>query len=158
MVVADGSKKGRADPAYDAHSLPIGEWAMAIWEKWSPIPPMQRVVDDALQRVAKATNKWAVVYGPGAAMVMTCSRLQWTIISATKLITDTGDLLDLALDPPKVIVTHCFASVQRWRWRRIEINLPQLAANGSGRGPIMEPVWQLLRTKTKEEGWTAAHK
>ena len=30
MVVADGSKKGRADPAYDAHSLPIGEWAMAV--------------------------------------------------------------------------------------------------------------------------------
>ena len=41
MVVANGSKKGRADPAYDAHSLPIGEWAMAIWEKWSPIPPLK---------------------------------------------------------------------------------------------------------------------
>ena len=36
MVVADGSNKGRADPAYDARSLPIGEWAMAVWEKWSP--------------------------------------------------------------------------------------------------------------------------
>lgn len=100
--------------------------------------PMQKVVDDALQRAANATNKWAVVYGPGAAMVMTCSRLQWTIVSATKLIADLGELLDLVLDPPKVVVMQCFASVQRWRWERIESNLPQLAANGSGRGPIME--------------------
>ena len=113
MVVADGSKKGRADPAYDAHSLPIGEWAMAIWEKWSPVAPMQRVVDDAVLRISKATNKWAEVYGLGAALVLTCTRLQWTIISATKFVTDLGELLDLVLVPPRVVVMQCFASVQR---------------------------------------------
>ena len=91
-------------------------------------------------------------------MITTCSRLRWTIVSATKLVTDLGELLDLVLDPPKVVVMHCYASVQRWRWKRVESNLPQLAANGSGRGPIMEPIWQLLRTRTNEEGWTAAGK
>jgi len=34
LMIADGGKTGRADPAYDAHGLPIGEWAMAVWEGW----------------------------------------------------------------------------------------------------------------------------
>ena len=99
IVVADGSKKGRAEPAYDAGSLPVGEWAMAVWGNWSPVAPMQRVVDDAVERISKATNKWEVCYGPGAALVLTCARLQWTIISATKFVTDLGEQLDLVLDP-----------------------------------------------------------
>ena len=62
---------------------------------------MQRVIDDAFERTAKATNKWSVCYGLGAAFVMTCTRLQWTISSTTKLITDVGEVLDLVLDPPR---------------------------------------------------------
>ena len=30
LIMADGGPKGRADPAYDAHKLPIGEWAFAV--------------------------------------------------------------------------------------------------------------------------------
>ena len=56
MVVADGSKKGRADPAYDAHSLPIGEWAMAVRERWTTRVSMQKVIDDAVERTTRATN------------------------------------------------------------------------------------------------------
>ena len=70
MVVADGSKKGRADPAYDAHSLPIGEWAMAVWERWTTRVSMQKVIDDAVERTTRATNKWSVCYGPGAAFCL----------------------------------------------------------------------------------------
>ena len=158
LVVADGSKKGRADPAYDAHSLPIGEWAMAIWEGWTSISSLQCVVKDATARIEKATSKWSVCYGPGAAFVLTCARLKWTISSATVVITDVGEVLNMVLDPPRVVVMRCYESVQRWRWRRVEASLPQLAANGTGRGPIMEPIWQLLRTDTKEEGWNATHK
>ena len=57
LVVADGSKKGKADLAYDAHSLPIGEWAMAVWERWTPIVSMQRVINDAVERTIRVTNK-----------------------------------------------------------------------------------------------------
>ena len=158
LLVADGSKSGRADPAYDAHALPIGEWAMAVWESWMPVRSMQRIVDDAVSRLDRVKNKWAVCYGPGAAMVMTCRRLNWTAKSATKLITDTGELLNLILDPPKVVVNHVYAAVQRWRWRRVEKQLPKLASSGTGRGPLIEPIWQLLSTKSKEQNWTAAHK
>ena len=65
LVIADGSQSGRADPAYDAHALPIGEWSMAIWERWYPVKPLQRILDDACQRLDGARNKWAVCYGPG---------------------------------------------------------------------------------------------
>ena len=151
LVIADGSRSGRADPAYDAHALPIGEWAMAIWEGWYPEKPLQRILDDACQRLDRARNKWAVCYGPGAALVMTCRRIGWTVVTASHLITDTGEHLQLHLDPPCVVVKHCFQAVQRWRWKRIEKVPPQLAANGSGRGPLMEPAWQLLNTKRHNE-------
>ena len=32
LMLADEGAKGRADPAYDAHLLPIGEWPQARWE------------------------------------------------------------------------------------------------------------------------------
>ena len=57
LVIADGGPNGRADPAYDAHSLPLGEWAMAVWENWKPISSMQLVIDDAKQRIEKNTEQ-----------------------------------------------------------------------------------------------------
>jgi len=106
LVIADGGPNGRADPAYDARSLPLGEWAMAVWENWKPISSMQLVIDDAKQRIEKTRNKWAVCYGPGAALVMTCKRIEWTILSATRFITDLGQHLDLQVDPPVVVIRH----------------------------------------------------
>ena len=37
-------------------------------------------------------------------------------------------------------------------------SLSQLAVNGSGRGAIMEPLWQLLNAKTTSEDWNERHK
>jgi len=158
LVIADGGPNGRADPAYDAHSLPLGEWAMAVWAYWKPISSMQLVIDDAKQRIEKTRNKWAVCYGPGAALVMTCKRIEWTILSATRFITDLGQHLDLQVDPPVVVIRQCFQAVQRWRWKRLERVHPQLASKGSGRGPFMEPIWNLLKSKTASRNWTEAHK
>ena len=81
-----------------------------------------------------------------------------TSLSATQLITDQGQHLDLQVDPPVIVVRQCFQAVQRWRWRRLERVHPQLAASGSGRGPFMEPIWSLLKVKTVSEDWTQAHK
>ena len=38
LMVADGGPNGKADPAFDAHTLPIGEWARAVWEERLPRP------------------------------------------------------------------------------------------------------------------------
>ena len=109
-------------------------------------------------KLITAKNKWAICYGPGAALIMTCQRIGWAVDSATRLVTDGGAILNLLLDPPKVVIQQVFEAVQRWRWKRVEINLRQLARNGSGRGPFMEPIWQLLKPSFSDKGWTPSHK
>eukprot|EP00973_Karenia_brevis_P074746 10387759-Karenia_brevis.AAC.1 len=36
LALGDGSMRGKVDPAYEAHSAPIGMWATAVWESWLP--------------------------------------------------------------------------------------------------------------------------
>ena len=107
LMLADEGAKGRADPAYDAHLLPIGEWSQARWENWATEKAMNRMVADAKDRLRVARNKWAVVYGPGAAYIMSCTRLRWTVIDAAHVVTDDGVLLDLNRDPPAVVKNQC---------------------------------------------------
>ena len=75
LMLADGSSKGRADPAFDAHMMPIGEWAMACWGNWVTDSAMDAIVKAAKGMVVAAKNQWARVCGQGAAMVMSCMRL-----------------------------------------------------------------------------------
>ena len=37
LIVADGGPSGCADPAFDAHLLPIGEWAASVWNERLPL-------------------------------------------------------------------------------------------------------------------------
>ena len=37
LIMMDGSPTGHADPAFQAHSLPIGFWSMAVWNQWVPL-------------------------------------------------------------------------------------------------------------------------
>ena len=77
------------------------------------------MVNHAKAKLDEAVNKWAVVRGPAATLVQTCARIGWQVVSATELVTDTGEVLALQLDPPIVVVKKCFEAVQRWRWRRV---------------------------------------
>ena len=88
LMVADGGPKGRADPAYDAHKLPIGEWAFAVWEGHMAIASMNCTVQFAKKKMRKATNPWKCCYGPADAFVLSCWRLGWKVHDATKLETD----------------------------------------------------------------------
>ena len=143
LVLADEGPKGRADPAYDAHGLPIGEWAMAVWEQWESEKTMQLTINRARLKFAKVKNKWAVSYGPGVAFILTGERLKWEVMNATMVRTDLGVVLNMKLDPPAVVIQECHLAVQRWRWRKVETVFPQLAASGSGRGPLMEPFMEI---------------
>ena len=100
LMIADGKASGRADPAFDAHAMPIGQWAMAVWESWEHVCNLNRMIDHAKAKLDKAVNKWAVVRGPAATLVQTCARIGWKVVSATQLVTDTGEELALQLDPP----------------------------------------------------------
>ena len=49
LILADGGAKGKADPAFDAHAMPIGQWAHAVWHKW--LEPA------ALEKIATRANR-----------------------------------------------------------------------------------------------------
>ena len=103
LMVADGGPKGKADLAFDAHTLPIGEWARAVWEERLPRPALVALAAQAKLQLARSKRIWATVYGPGAAMMATCARIRWTVLDAFRLVTDTGVELDLRPDPPAIV-------------------------------------------------------
>ena len=66
MMIADGSKKGKADPAFEAHTSVAQHWAQAIWNRWLPEDDLQSSIDYARDRIDKSKQPWAVVTGPAA--------------------------------------------------------------------------------------------
>ena len=156
LIIADENARTGADPAFDAHIMPIGDWATAVWERWMPERAMERLTAKAKMRLKKAKNVWAVVKGPAAAMVASCHRLGWTVISSTELRTDQGETLDLLLDSPAAVKLEIARAVKRWRWRNIEEKMPQLKKGGSGSGALMEPITKLLKSKSNNEDWNPA--
>ena len=70
LTLADENARAGADPAFDAHMMPIGEWALACWEGWVSDAAMDVMIKAAKQMIKTAKNKWARVFGPGAALVI----------------------------------------------------------------------------------------
>lgn len=103
MLLADGGPRSVADPAFPAHTQPIGEWAAAVCEEFLPIPALRRMIADAKKRLSKATNVWSVCYGPAASYAATCARIKWVVSDAATVTTDEGKALNLLLDPPVVV-------------------------------------------------------
>ena len=96
LALADGSKHGRVDPAFEAHCQPIVFWAMAVWHEWLPRAMLSRLITAARARLARAKNPWAVVHGPAAAYVATASRLGWCVQEPLTVLTDDGVTLTSA--------------------------------------------------------------
>ena len=93
---------------------------------------MEVIAKAAKLMMKKIKNRWARVCGPGAAMVMTCIRIGWEVISSRHLVTHDGEHLDLKLDPPTVILLKVVEAVKRWRWKRIENVCPSLRRMARG--------------------------
>ena len=109
MMIADGSKTGKADPALEAHTSVAQHWAQAVWNAWLPVDDLQASGDYARGRIDKAQQPWAVVTGPAAALICTLDRLEWRVVSAVLLVTDEGKEVDLRVPPPPM-------SLRRW-WK-----------------------------------------
>ena len=144
LAMADGSAKGRADPAYEAHLQPIGQWAEAIWDEWLPSAAMSRLVTTAARLLRRVTSPWQNVRGPAAAMLASADRLSWQVLDHSTLVTDAGRTLQLELDPPIVIKREVMASVRRWRDRRVFAKHPHLGNSADSHGLYMQTHWALL--------------
>ena len=86
LIVAEGSERSKIDPAFAAHEFPLVHWAKAIWNYWLPEGLLTTLVEQALEDLAGAPRPWSIVYGPGAAMVATAQRLEWTVEDAFVLL------------------------------------------------------------------------
>ena len=148
MMIADGSKTGKADPAFEAHTSVAQHWAQAVWNSWMPEEDLQASIDYARSRIDKAQQPWSVVTGPAAALVCTLDRLQWRVVSAVLLITDEGREVDLRITPPIVVKKMVEAAVRRWRWRNVAEAHPSLH-----KGCNFEPIFKLIGSKRNDEGW-----
>ena len=73
---------------------------------------MKRVTNAAKRTIKRAKNTWAVVKGTGAAMVASCERLRWEVISSTEVLTHHGETLDLLLDPLAVVKNEVSKAVK----------------------------------------------
>ena len=63
LMAADGGPKGKADPAFDSHELPIGQWALAMWESWLPQVTMTKMVAAKLPILIRARDLGAEYTG-----------------------------------------------------------------------------------------------
>ena len=154
LMLADGGLRGRADPAFAAHTDPIGTWALAVWEAWMPRSALQRLVTAAEQRLARVRRPWSAVCGPGAAFVASSRRLGWTVHNAFEVTLDDGTSLCFNVDSPAFIKRACDDSVRRWRWRAIELRLDSLDSGGAGAGAIVQPLFSLLNPqRSPDAAW-----
>ena len=110
-------------------------------------------IADAKSKLVKAPRPWAVATGPATVFVLTAARLGWTVHSATTVTTDDGTKLMLHLDPPAVVKEECKLSVQRWRWRNVQLKFPTLCLGNLGVGADMTGIWSLLRSKEQSGKW-----
>ena len=150
LMLADGGPRGCADPAFAAHTDPIGHWALAVCESWLPSSALRRLVAHALRRIALTRQPWAMVRGPAAAFVASAQRLGWEVLGADEVIMDDGTELSFAVDSPAFIKRAMEASVRRWRWRMVDLRL----SGGLGSGAIVQPIFKLLDPRRiGEEAW-----
>ena len=157
LILADESKKGRADPAFEAHLQPIGSWARAVWHKWMPHTALQQMVVCAKTKLAAAKSIWQHVRGPAAATVASAWRLGWQVHSYSALTTDLGRSLDLTLDPPVVVNREIVRAVRRWRDAAVFKRHTHLGDIAKAHGLFMSPIWRALNGPSgKDLEWTQA--
>ena len=56
LMIMDGSKTGKADPACAAHMDVALHWAQAIWNKWLPVHTLQQSVNYARERISRSSR------------------------------------------------------------------------------------------------------
>ena len=153
LAFVDGSARGKADPAFAAHTAPIGLWAQAVWSGWFPRPALSKMADHATEHLANAgQTMWAKVTGPAKAMVASAWRLGWKVVDFQTLSTDDGHTLQLTRDSPALVSHMVEQAVRRWRWSRVEAKLPALGSGGAGHGPFFAPIYKLLDASAKDWG------
>jgi hypothetical protein len=113
------------DPAFDAHILPLKQWATAWWESWIDHAILFQAWEAAERRLhERSSSVWRKVTGPVAATIATAQRLGWKLIDGRVFVDDAGQSFDCLLDSPAAITAAITRSVRRWQINRVARELP----------------------------------
>ena len=145
LIIADGGPSGMAYPAFDAHLLPIGEWATAVWEERLPYESLQGMIAEGKRQLEKPRHRWAGCRGPGIALVGTCHTLKRVVQDAVTIVTDDGKVSQLQVGSFAAVGNQVKMALRRWCWRNLEKTMPRFAKGGSGNSALMAPLWNLLK-------------
>ncbi len=99
----------RDDPALIAAEGPILYWAMAVWRACGrkarrrpqdvPIATLVTAMKEAMRMMGDAYD-WQKVSGPASAMLLTCRRIGWKVISAFKVEDERARIWDFGTTSP----------------------------------------------------------
>ena len=111
---------GTADPAFNAHVLPIKQWTQGIWDHTYTHEELTQATRFARPKVAHAKGSpWAVVTGPAAALIVTMERIDWKLLSPYCAIDHKGQRWHFGKGPPAAIAKPVQQSVRTWRLHRL---------------------------------------
>lgn len=131
---------------------------MNMWNGWIEADTLEMAVRDEKVRVINQGVQWQRVCGPVAALVATTARLEWTVQSATVLITDEDKQFQMDVDPPAVIRHEVCEAVKRWRCARVARAFPQLARSGTPTKGEINPIYVALNSRIQSDKWKQCHR
>jgi len=127
VLLALDSCGATADPAFDAHALPLRTWSLAYWQRWQPYCTLDSAFRGAVSTLqATVRTPWDKVTGPVTALVATIWRLGWTVVSPQVFRDDLGRAVDVTVESPAQVGILARNSVRRWQLSRVARHHPAL--------------------------------
>ena len=118
---------GTLDPAFDAHALPIKQWAQGICDATYNHEELMQAVSLARDKIARAKGSpWSVAIVCAAALLLTMGRIAWKLLDPFCAMDHKGQRWHFGKDPPAAIAKAVHQSVRAWRLRRLMAAFPAL--------------------------------
>ena len=80
----------RLDPFRIHDGQVVRRWAESVWEGYPKAVVLQRCLEGARKRLARAKCKWGVASDPAVVFLLTLQRLGWSATSHVELVTECG--------------------------------------------------------------------
>ena len=93
----------KLDPMRVHEGQVVRRWAEAVWEGYPKAAVLQKCLDGAKRRLARAKCKWGVASDPAVVYLLSLQRIGWTAPSYSRLVTDVGMQLDLLHMAPGMV-------------------------------------------------------